>query len=700
MDKENFISKIKTLVLFCFIIIYSGYGQQKSFDKNTVKQKVNPKSGFIRCATTENEKWLQAKNPKRMSDTQFEKWLAPIIATQQKKNLSSKTAIPTYTIPVVIHIIHNGDALNTSSSHTSENISDAQAASQITVLNQDFRKMSGTPGFGTTGYNFGVDCLINFVLAKQDPYGVLTTGIEHINLGKENWNEQEIDAFIKPDTQWDPTKYLNIWCVNFSSSLLGYAQFPSNSNLSGLSTIGGESFTDGVAINYNAFGTNAENDGSFRLNPNYNMGRTATHEIGHFLGLRHIWGDGNGDENAIPPIADCTATDYCADTPQAGWEHYDCDVVDTCPFDSGNDMVENYMDYTNDACMNTFTAGQKSRMVAVMTNSPRRKELSSSTVATPGFTRTLDGALKNIFMAVSGCNASFTPSINFENKGTTTIQTATVTYSIDNLNPKTFVWTGNLTQNASDLITLPEITTSSGTHLFSVAIANLNNLSDLNTLNDTATKNFTIPPLSQLNGDTTPKVTLTLQCDRDGSETTWNLKNSSGQTLYSGGPYSDTDSSTQLNPPITQVFNLSDEDCYTFTINDSYGDGINTNGGAGSYSLKDENNNIFASGDTFLFNESKTFSFSSTLANTTFEVSEDIYLYPNPTKGILNISVPKHFGLPNSYTIRNSLGQTILHKEVSKEMDLTINTSIFNTELYFITIEKGNKKKTLQFIKE
>ena len=363
MKKNTPVSIPKTLILFCLFITHSGYTQKPLLGN----QKVNPKNQFIRCGTTENEKRLQAKNPKRNTSTEFEDWLAPIIATQREKNLTSKTAIATYTIPVVIHVIHDGDAINTISSHTSENISDAQAISQITVLNQDFRKMSGTPGYGTTGYQLGVDCLINFVLAKQDPYGVLTNGIDHVNLGKAEWSEEEIDAIVKPETQWDPTKYLNIWSVQFSSStrLLGYAQFPSNSNLTGLNTIGGESLTDGVVINCNALGTNAVNDGSFQLYSNYSMGRTSTHEIGHFLGLRHIWGDGNGDEATNSP--DCTASDYCSDTPQVGWEHYECGVFDSCKLDPGNDMPENYMDYTNDGCMNTFTAEQSKRMIEVMT---------------------------------------------------------------------------------------------------------------------------------------------------------------------------------------------------------------------------------------------------------------------------------------------------------------------------------------------
>lgn len=689
MKKKDWII---SLFLICFSISYSSFGQQNLAKKPAYFNQKNTKKGTIRCATTENEIRLQVKNPNRMVKTQFEDWLAPILETQKKQSATNKTAITTYTVPVVIHIIHDGDDVNTIGSHASENISDAQAASQITVLNQDFRKKAGTPGFGTTGYNRGVDCLINFVLAKQDPNGVLTTGIERINMGKTSWNETEIDALVKPETQWDPTKYLNIWIVKFSTNLLGYAQFPSNSNLVGLDSSGGDAATDGVVVNYNAFGTFAEDDSSFELNPKYNKGRTATHEIGHFLGLRHIWGD---DDSCTGN--DTSSGDYVSDTPDSNIENYGCPTISHC---TGNDMVENYMDYTDDDCMNTFTAGQKSRMIAVMSNSPRRKELVTSKVATPGFSVNLDAALKNIFINTSDCNASFSPSINIENKGNTAINTVTLTYTIDNKDPKTYVWNGNLDQNTSGLITIPEITTSIGTHIFSVAIATLNNATDLNVLNDTRSNSFYINPLSQLIADTTPKVTLILQCDRDGSETTWTLKNSLGVTVYSGGPYEDATSSTKLKDPISEVFNLQDGACYTFTINDSYGDGINTNGGLGSYTLNDENNAFIASGSTFQFNESKSFTFGNDLNTTTFENSNQIFLYPNPTKDFINIRIPNFLDMPDRYYVTNIQGKIILKKEIIKQNDLTILTSSLSEGIYFVSIEKGTAKHTLKFIKE
>lgn len=689
----KFKSLFKFVILPLLCISISSFGQQVSKNKNNSSIKKSPIDGVIKCATTENEERLQIKNPNRMTNNQFEKWLAPIIETQKQKNSNSKTEVTTYTIPVVIHIIHNGNAVNTISSHATENISDAQAASQITVLNQDFRRMVNTPGFGTTGYNRGVDCQINFVLAKQDPFGVSTTGIEHINMGKDEWSEEEVDGLLKPETQWDPTKYLNIWTVKFSTetNLLGYAQFPSNSSLGDLENIGGNANTDGVVINYYAFGTDVENDGSFELNENYGLGRTSTHEVGHYLGLRHIWGDDTActGNNA-------TSGDFVTDTPDSNKENYVCIAKVNC---IGKDMIENYMDYTDDACMDTFTNGQKTRMTAVLTNSPRRKELSSSIATTIGTTKSLDAALRNIFFSNSVCNSSFTPSINIENKGTDVLTTATIRYSFDNSNPVDFIWNGNLVQNSAGLISLPEIITTSGARFFNATIISVNNNTDLNSINNTTSKKINIPTINQLMGDATPKVTLTLQCDRDASETSWALKNSIGTTLYTGGSYTDSTSSTNLNAPITEVFNLQNGECYTFTIFDSYGDGINTNGGVGSYTLKDENNVVFASGGTFLFNESKGFTYGS-LSNAAFESSNEIYLYPNPANESLKINVPSIYGLPNSYSIIDNLGRTINKKIILSEADLSVTTSLLSNGIYYISLQKGDEKKTLRFVKE
>lgn len=687
MKKNTTIQNI--FILLCFLSLNTIYCQEKKQSKATLfgqqikHENINPDNGFIRCASTEYENFLQENNSKRMTNAQFEAWIAPIIAKQKEDAKNGRAPQTVFNIPVVIHVIHNGDPINTSTSHTSENISYAQAVSQITVMNQDFRRMLGTPGNGSTGYNLGTDCEVNFCLAQRDPNGVLSDGVHRVNLGQASFSTSEINNTVKPQTQWDPTKYLNMWTVRFTdTSLLGYAQFPSNSGLGGLNVNGGNANTDGVVANYNAFGTNALNDGSFELNATYNLGRTMTHEVGHWIGLRHIWGDDTACTGA-----NATSGDYVTDTPDSDQPNYTCTVVANC---TGNDMIENYMDYTNDACMNTFTAGQKARMVAVMTNSPRRMELSASNGCTPGIVYSRDGSIENMEVAITACSHTFSPSITIKNQGTTTITSMAITYSVDNVNPQVYNWTGSLAQNATAVTSISGVTATPGAHTFYATITGVNGTTDQNSSNNAATKAFTIVSNYGFND-----VVFSLQKDNYGSETTWTLKNGSGATLYSGGPYTNQIGGGAL---ITQNWTLANNNCYTFTINDLYSDGICCNYGNGYYDIKN-GTTVVASGASFGASESKSFSINL-LGNTTFESSNDIYVYPNPTKGTLNIKVPNSFGLPNSYTLQNYLGQTLEQKNVTTENDLSINTSSLSNGVYFITVVKGNEKKTLRFIKE
>lgn len=270
---------------------------------------------------------------------------------------------PVKRIPVVVHIIHNGEAIGNQS-----NISYEQVRSQIEVLNEDFRKKPATNGFNN--HPDGVDCEIEFYLAATDPDGqpLSEPGVHRFDGGRPSWPKgailNPIDQIIKPITIWPPNEYFNIWTVNFGGfagrDLLGYAQFPSNSGLPGLHSDEGEAETDGIVIGYKYFGSSEK--GNFpNLIPPFDLGRTTTHKVGHWLGLRHIWGDG-----------DCLVDDFCGDTPLAAAPNFSCMANISC---AATDMIENYMDYTDDGCMNIFTQEQKERMHQVLEQSPRRKEL-------------------------------------------------------------------------------------------------------------------------------------------------------------------------------------------------------------------------------------------------------------------------------------------------------------------------------------
>lgn len=376
------------------------------------KESIN-QTGFARCLTDENEKALQQQYRNRADRTDFENWLAPKIAEIKANRASqrSESQQVIYNIPVVIHVVHTGEAVG-----TGPNITDAQALSQIQVLNEDYRRLAGTPG-GANTTGLAVDVEINFCIAQVDPNGAPTTGIVRHNItpysnsqtpaDPTDWETRPNVESMKSVTQWDPTKYLNMWTINPGGNplndlfnpglggLLGYAQFPDNTpNLQGLNATGGAASTDGVVAGYYVMGTIAEDDGTFMLDGTYNLGRTMTHEVGHWLGLRHIWGDG-----------DCSADDFCADTPNAAAPNYTCNLFNnSCTDNPDFDQVQNYMDYTNDACMDTFTQDQKDRIQAIMANAPRRVELNSSTACSISPTVYVTTALPENVTEGSDCN--------------------------------------------------------------------------------------------------------------------------------------------------------------------------------------------------------------------------------------------------------------------------------------------------------
>lgn len=348
-----------------FVGFYANAQQlPKVFGKTINEAAINSETGTIRCVTTEYEEYLKEKFPKRATSEEFESWIAQKIISSKTKSATS-TQGTVITIPVVVHVIHNGDAVG-----SNENIADGQVESQITVLNQDYRRMLGTPGYNTN--DVGADVEIEFCLAQVDPNGLPTNGIDRVNLGQSSWGESNIENTLKPSTIWDPTQYFNIWVCNFGSDLtgvLGYAQFPSLSGLDGLNNSEGSANTDGVIIGYEYFGSSDIYPQGNYAYP-YDEGRTTTHEIGHALGLLHIWGNTYNNNS-------CSFSDYCDDTPASNGPNSSCSQHYSC---TSYDMIENYMDYTNDACMNTFTQDQKARILAVMENSPRRASLTTSTV--------------------------------------------------------------------------------------------------------------------------------------------------------------------------------------------------------------------------------------------------------------------------------------------------------------------------------
>ncbi|MFM9826393.1 M43 family zinc metalloprotease [Flavobacterium sp.] len=606
--KNKKTTSIFITILFTYLFgLNTTYGQKIKqtktlFGKQISPGKINSENGIIRCATTEYEEFLQEKNPKRMTNTQFESWLAPLI--QKKSSMRTAQTNAIITIPVVVHVIYNGQAVG-----TAPNISDIQVESQITVLNQDYRRRIGTPGENSN--SVGADTEIEFVLAQQDPNGNPTNGIDRVSYCVDSWSNSDIETILKPNTIWNPTQYLNLWTVQFSDNkLLGYAQFPDGSGLSGIGSSGGGSNTDGVVIRYNSFGSGSGT--SFLLDSPYNKGRTTTHEVGHWLGLIHIWGDGSN----------CNSnTDYCDDTPVAKDANYGCPTgIDSCTLKFGPDMIENYMDYTDDSCMNIFTLNQKTRMNTVMDNSARRLSLKTSSKGTAVALFANDAEVKfESSCAPISCSTNVnktTQKIIIYNRGSATLTSVTGNYKINGGSDIPFSWTGTLATNKFATVNVVINAATNGT--IAITVDKANNVTDQRASNNTATGSYTLPSAPSNYAST--NYTFRLQCDYFGSETTWNLKNASGTTLYSSVPYLNTFVDKPATSPvpdlITKNWVLASNQCYTFTINDSGNDGICCgtspgDSGTGYYDIKLSDGTVVTSGASFKSTESKSFTTNS-----------------------------------------------------------------------------------------
>ncbi|MGL4597050.1 MAG: zinc metalloprotease, partial [Bacteroidia bacterium] len=272
------------------------------------------------------------------------------------------------TIPVVFHVVYQ---------NATENINDTRLLEQLAVLNEDYRKTNvDASSVPAAWQGIAADCEIQFCLAVRDANGNATTGIERTqtNVGSFSFNDNVKSTSTGGANAWDRDKYLNIWVCDLGNQLLGYS-----------SIVGGPANVDGVVLHYKYTGKTG-------ASAPYNKGRTATHEVGHWLSLRHIWGDDGGA---------CNGTDFVNDTPNQASENYGCFAVNTvltdaCTPAAPGIMWMNYMDYTDDACMYMFTAGQKTRMVNCLNNT--RNDLLTSNGCVPvGINELTLAAALNLF---------------------------------------------------------------------------------------------------------------------------------------------------------------------------------------------------------------------------------------------------------------------------------------------------------------
>ena len=543
-----------------------------------------------RCGTTEYQSFLESKFPeykeaRKLVESETAHWI------QHNKSKSSNII----TIPVVVHVVWNTNA---------ENISDAQVFSQIDVLNADFRRNNNDAN-NTPSYfqNVAADTEIEFCLANIAPNGSSTTGITRtqtsltsFSISSDNMKSTSSGG-IDP---WPQDDYLNIWVCDLGGGLLGYATPPSN----------WPNPNDGVVIGYRYFGTTGV------VQAPYNKGRTATHEVGHWLNLDHVWGDSN------------CGNDNCGDTPTQQSANYGCPNGISSSNCNGNgnygDMYMNYMDYTNDACMNLFTQDQKNRMIAAI-NQYRSNLLShnlcngnppspswdciNGNCVDPG---NGNGNYTNYNNCINSCNCIGISPPLFENFQNNMIP---INWIIENNdNDDTWEITSSAGYNSSSSIYINNAEYAANGEYDDLILPTLNfsNLSNPTLSFDYAYSLWTNPNSAQVWSDT-----LIIYASKDCGESWENIWEKAGTNLVTTNP--------SYNP--YNWFPSSNNEWESISI------GLSNYVGQEDFVIKFRNVNQYEN-NLFIDN----ININGLISNTQ-EISEHLMIFPNPAKDYLNVNV-------------------------------------------------------------
>jgi len=412
------------------------------------------------------------------------------------------------TVPVVVHIVLPNPYL----------VTDADVQAQIDRLNLDYAGINPDSTNAPAAFlALRGHSQIQFCLAKRTPDGRLTSGIERrvSSTGSNAFGEDPIKFTAKGGLdQWDPASYLNLWVGDDVSGgdILGYSSFPGMSPAN----------EDGVFINYKSWGGN-----SCYTIPEYNKGRTATHEIGHYFGLLHIWGDDDGCDGDDfrnltevgsscslpaglfnPPGQGNTPADI-GDTPNQGSETTNCPsgtVIDSCSKTAPGKMYQNHMDYSLDACLTMFTKKQVERMEWVVDNcratlktslgcqppvSSVTRDAAPLESVNPGGVE-LNGCETKTYPSVILCAGAFTPKVRIVNNTGIPLTSVTVGYQLDDGAPVTQTINLNLALGVTTVVSFPSISVTAGNHQVKFFTSNPNGAADQISSNDTLTVSFTV----------------------------------------------------------------------------------------------------------------------------------------------------------------------------------------------------------------
>lgn len=680
---------------------------------------------IIRCGTTEHMNYLKQQRPKLKQELEkAEQTIQWWINNHSNFRIASTAAD---TIPVVVHVVYKTAI---------ENISTAQIMSQIDVLNEDFsRTNADSVNTPSVWQPIAGKMAYHFILARRDPFGNPTNGITR---QLTNVNSFTTNDAVKFNAQggtdsWDVNTYLNIWVCNLGGGLLGYGEFPT----------GVSSNTYGFVCQYLAFGRVGT------LNPPYNLGRTTTHEISHCFDLYHIWGDDGGA---------CTGSDLVSDTPNQADATSGCYTfphTDACSTTSPGIMFMNYMDYSDDNCLNMFTQGQTTRMVAAVTNF--YSTIVNSIGIQPVILQVNDASASSIITPTSNlCSTTITPVVSIKNWGLSALTSVNINYRVDNGAVNTYVWTGNLNSLSTLNVTLPSVTTTSGSHTFNAYTSLPNGVTDLNTANDSTSNSFNIInigasiPISQsFSTATFPPAGYSIN-NPDGG-TTW-VRYATGAHSAPAGMRIDNfnyNANGEIDELILPYLNLSTGNspflsfwvAYSYyTVPLQYSDTlevvVSTDCGGTWHSVYKKwsdslsttpptanafvptpnqwrqemidlsayssSNNLIVKirnitdFENNLYVDDINVDFNTGIDKTQPQVNFD--LYPNPATDLLYVNTGLLKGERATVSIYDINGKCLLRNEVKlPEYELEINSSKFKRGIYAVTIENSYSKNTKQF---
>lgn len=596
ISKPQKMTKQLLTVLVALAICTTTFGQKSPFNRNQTihKSKISvDRNGSTTGNAEVGEKCFQhsftemrmAQDPSYRQGVEDARQITEQITRELQSGV--RTAPPVYTIPVVFHVIHKGEAIGSGT-----NISDAQIMSTIDALNRDYRRTSADGGIGQGA---GPDTEIQFCLAGVDPSGNPHSGItRHNGTSVSGYSNSGIttanDEDVKALSNWDNRYYMNVWIVSeingngadlanpnqWTGGTLGYAYVPQG-NVSFMSDY------DGIVVVNLCVGNDPNNTQGFRIWPYSLLNRTLTHEAGHYLGLYHTFDDNSPNS--------CQDGDGFTDTPNAKQvSSASCSYPSACT----NQMIENYMDYTNEDCQNQFTDDQTAYMRSILTGV--RSDLVSTNNCSVSAANDYDAGISSVdYPSGSICESTFEPLVTLSNYGATTLTSVQINYYVDAQTPATYNWTGSLATNQSATVTLPSVTSTTGAHTFNANTSSPNGQTDQDNTNNASSASFTA-------GSADTYVTLLLYPDNYGSETTWTLTQDGGGQVANGGPY--TNGNTEL---IEVEICVQSGECYEFIINDSESDGICCDYGTGTYSIADEYGFLIHSGGEFGGSETTNF---------------------------------------------------------------------------------------------